>query len=46
MTRRTDDRRSGPWALALGVLAISVGALANEVRKRRNERGTESETDA
>ncbi|MFH5798880.1 hypothetical protein [Haladaptatus sp. CMAA 1911] len=46
MDRRTNDRQTGPWVLALGVLAIGVGALANEVRKRRRERGTASETDA
>jgi hypothetical protein len=46
MDRRTDDRQTGPWVLALGVLAIGVGALAHEVRKRRNERGMETETDA
>ncbi len=46
MDRRTEDRVTGPWVLAVGVLAIGVGALANEVRKRRHERGTVSETDA
>lgn len=31
----TDDDLTGPWVLALGTLAIGVGAVAAEVLRRR-----------
>jgi len=36
MTNSGTDRQTGPWILALGVLAIGVGALVREARRRRN----------
>lgn len=33
----TDDDPTGPWALAIGVLAIGVGAVVREVLRRRDD---------
>lgn len=33
-----DDRQTGPWVLALGTLAIGVGAMATELLRWRRER--------
>lgn len=33
----TDDSQTGPWALALGTLAVGVGAVAAEVLRRRRD---------
>lgn len=33
----TDDSLNGPWVLALGTLAIGVGALASEVLRHRRD---------
>ncbi|WP_458188974.1 hypothetical protein [Haladaptatus sp. NG-WS-4] len=39
--KRQNDRQTGPWAVALGVLAIGVGAVLREVRRNRGERSPE-----
>lgn len=31
------DSHTGPWVLALGTLAIGVGAVIAEVRRRRRQ---------
>jgi len=33
----TDENLTGPWVLALGVLAVGVAAIATELLRRRNE---------
>ncbi|WP_458204873.1 hypothetical protein [Haladaptatus sp. NG-SE-30] len=35
---RQTDRQTGPWVLALGVLAVGVGAVVREVRRNRGEK--------
>ena len=33
----TDDDMTGPWVLALGTLAVGVGAVAAKALRRRND---------
>lgn len=50
----TDDNTKGPWALALGTLAVGVAAVGAEILRRRRddggnggpERDTDAPTDA
>lgn len=39
----TDDRQTGPWVLALGTLAIGVGAMTVQLLRQRNERAGDRE---
>lgn len=41
----TDDTQTGPWILALGTLAVGVGAMAQLLRRRR-ERTEDGADDA
>lgn len=34
----TDDTQTGPWVLALGTLAIGVGAMTVQLLRQRRER--------
>ena len=43
MPEKRSDTQTGPWVLALGVLAIGVGALVREARRQRSERNTKSD---
>jgi len=40
------DRQTGPWALALGALAIGVGAMGSELLRQRREDGAESDEES
>lgn len=40
----TDDTQTGPWILALGTLAVGVGAMA-ELWRRQRERTPNGEDD-
>lgn len=35
LSTMTDDSQTGPWVLALGTLAIGVGAVVARIRRRR-----------
>lgn len=39
----TDDDLSGPWVLAVGALAVGVGAVVTEGLRRLRDRETDSE---
>lgn len=39
------DRQTGPWVLALGTLAIGVGALVAEARRHRREAPPDGDRD-
>ncbi|WP_227354454.1 hypothetical protein [Haladaptatus salinisoli] len=43
-TDREADRQFGPWALALGVLAVGTAALIREVRNRRGGKARDERT--
>lgn len=39
----TDDTQTGPWILALGTLAVGVGAMAELWRRRERTPGGEDD---
>lgn len=43
-TSMTNDTQTGPWILALGTLAVGVGAMAQLLRRRR-KRGDDATDD-
>ena len=40
----TNDEPTGPWVLALGTLAIGIGAVAVTALRQRREEGEEGAT--
>lgn len=41
----TDDDLTGPWLLALGTLAIGIGAITAKILQQRNERDDRDSND-